>query len=52
MRQACIVAARTRWTLEQHLDRIESVYAEVQAESTGSRNRRSRADATRAEATA
>jgi glycosyltransferase involved in cell wall biosynthesis len=52
MRQACIVAARTRWTLEQHLDRIESVYAKVQAENTGQRNRRNRADATRAEATA
>jgi glycosyltransferase involved in cell wall biosynthesis len=32
MRQACIVAARTRWTLEQHLDRTEAIYAEIHAE--------------------
>lgn len=32
MRQACVVAARTRWTLQQHLDQIEAIYAAVQAE--------------------
>jgi glycosyltransferase involved in cell wall biosynthesis len=32
MRQACIVAARTRWTLQQHLDRTEALYVEIQAE--------------------
>lgn len=35
MRQACVVAARTRWTLEQHLDRIEALYAEIHAERSG-----------------
>lgn len=32
MRQACVLAARTRWTLAQHLDRTEALYAEVHAE--------------------
>ena len=29
MRQACVVAARTRWTLEHHLDLTQELYAEV-----------------------
>ncbi len=33
MRHACLIAARTRWTLAQHLDRIEALYAEIQAET-------------------
>jgi glycosyltransferase involved in cell wall biosynthesis len=32
MRQACVAAARTRWTLQQHLDRIEALYAEVRVQ--------------------
>lgn len=31
MRQACVVAARTHWTLEQHLDLTQAVYAEIDA---------------------
>ena len=31
MRQACVVAARTRWTLEHHLDLTQELYAEVLA---------------------
>jgi glycosyltransferase involved in cell wall biosynthesis len=37
MRQACVVAARTRWTLAQHLDRTEALYAEIDAEARRSR---------------
>jgi glycosyltransferase involved in cell wall biosynthesis len=29
MRQACVVAAQTRWTLARHLDLTEALYAEV-----------------------
>jgi glycosyltransferase involved in cell wall biosynthesis len=32
MRHACIVAARTRWTLDQHLDQLEGLYAQVHEE--------------------
>jgi glycosyltransferase involved in cell wall biosynthesis len=35
MRQACVVAASTRWTLDQHLDRTEALYAQVHAEARG-----------------
>lgn len=32
MRQACVMAARTHWTITQHLDRTEALYATVHAE--------------------
>ena len=35
MRHACVMAARTRWTLQEHLDRIETLYASIQAERSG-----------------
>lgn len=31
MRQACVVAAHTRWTLERHLDLTQALYAEILA---------------------
>jgi hypothetical protein len=35
MRQACLRAVRTHWTLQQHLDRTEALYAAVHAEVNG-----------------
>jgi hypothetical protein len=34
MRRACVAAARTRWTLERHLDLTQAVYAEVNPKLT------------------